>query len=141
MGNLVKVSPEHVREVSALEQLHIPQRINAIPGIEEEGEVRNRRQTETTPTDISEVQQTAIEAAPETQNIEPRPASSSEEQPDQEPIEEIESMSGEDMPNPSSSIAPAENPVPEDTDEGDIEEGRCSPDVQSPCLPCGGHCY
>ena len=54
MGNLVKVSPEHVREVSALEQLNIPRRVNAIPGIEEESEVRNR-QPETTPTEIPEV--------------------------------------------------------------------------------------
>ena len=103
MGNLVKVSPEHVREVSALEQLHIPQRINAIPGIEEEGEVRNRRQTETTPTDIPEVQQNPIEVELETRNP--------------EPIEDIASRSSGNVPNNPQSIAPAEIPIPDDTDD------------------------
>ena len=53
----------------------------------------------------------------ESRNPEPRPASSSEDQPDQEPIDDIESRSSGNVSNDHQSIAPAEIPIPADTDD------------------------
>ena len=96
MGNLVKLSPEHIREVSALEQLNIPQRLNAIPGIEETATETNPPvRTEGLSTEEPEIQTATNESNPEVRATKSRPASSSEEQPDQGPIEDQESRSGD----------------------------------------------
>ena len=81
-GNLIKIAPEHVRPISAMETQHIPRAINPIAGIEVET-TRNANSSERTtdiPTEI--IDHNPIQIPNQgTENL----SNSSEVQPDQEP--------------------------------------------------------
>ena len=119
MGNLIKISPEHIREISEQEKEQIPQKLHPIQDLELEQEPTRgtRRQTIIETIEVPEVPNNAQESGQSQGSIVRPPSSTPEEQPDQEPSEGPASGSPDDASEQAAEIDPANVPIP--TDSGD----------------------